>query len=570
MSSNTITLRKYFLWNSQWFCDYSYYSLLFEDIKINNYLQSIFLFIKFPTSNFIIKRYFNKIIINSNLHIMFIFNKYFNFSKLFFYIKKHKKFLINHFIFKKSVYFFFQKISFFIYYFIFKNDNILYLKNLFKIKLKYNSFNYIDFNTYIDDLNKNNNFYKNLIYQNYYFTKKNNDFDKLNFFHKYKKLLNINKKNFNFNLFNNIINNQSLLKIRNINLRNFFSNFISINLYKKKRYHLIRIRRIRYLESIKLFNKLLIDIKKLSYFFRFINTSKSKKSNNLFFLLKKIILLLNKKIGFDMKFHIRKTFIRKNIAFYNNQKLNTSSNDVNINLYKKSNFLYKTVNKQVMTINKVLNGLNKLNIIYNKTSSNIRFKKELSSNISFFFIFFYINFYKKKLSTDFFYKKKKNNIKPFKKIKKKQIKKNKKKNIKQIKNKKKIYIKRIKNKKKIYIKRIKNKKKRYIKQIKKKKTKKFKSKIKNKKYFHKIKRQLHSLKKNPWISDKEIQGFFMYRNRVSVYTMTFPIKRMFQKLYNQSYPLVQALLPKIFVWLSGIRLGKIVRLASSRSLVYLR
>ncbi len=138
MISNTITLRKFFLWNSQWFCDFNYYNLLFEDIKINNYLQSIFKYLKLPTSNFIIKRYLYKLIIQSNIHITFLFNKYLRRNKLNFFIKRHRKLMINHFIFKKSVYFFFKQISYLLYFFIYKKKYIFNNHIFKKLRIRHN------------------------------------------------------------------------------------------------------------------------------------------------------------------------------------------------------------------------------------------------------------------------------------------------------------------------------------------------------------------------------------------------------------------------------------------------
>lgn len=115
-----ITLRKYFLWSSHWFCDFNYYNLLFEDIKITNYLQSIFSALKYPTSNFIIKRYFYKIIVQSTFYILFFYKQRLKRNKLFYYFRKHKRYLINHFLLKKSAYFLFKKISNKIYFFFFK------------------------------------------------------------------------------------------------------------------------------------------------------------------------------------------------------------------------------------------------------------------------------------------------------------------------------------------------------------------------------------------------------------------------------------------------------------------
>jgi len=75
----------------------NYYNLLFEDIKMINYLQSIFKYLKLPTSNFIIKRYIYKLIIKFNIHITLLYNKYSRLNKFTFLKKRHQKFKINHF-----------------------------------------------------------------------------------------------------------------------------------------------------------------------------------------------------------------------------------------------------------------------------------------------------------------------------------------------------------------------------------------------------------------------------------------------------------------------------------------
>ena len=106
MTSNTLTLRKYFLWNSHWFCDYNYYNLLFEDLKIYNYLQGIFFLLKYPTSNFIIKRYVHKLIIQSTFYVMFFLpKKYLNEKTLNYVIERHQNYLINHFVFHLICYY---------------------------------------------------------------------------------------------------------------------------------------------------------------------------------------------------------------------------------------------------------------------------------------------------------------------------------------------------------------------------------------------------------------------------------------------------------------------------------
>ena len=117
MTSNTLTMRKYFLWTSQWYCDYNYYYLLFEDIKLTNYLQSIFYLLKYPTSNFIIKRHVYKIIIQSTFYVYFFIKKFLNRRSVSYFIKRHKRYLINHFLFKKSVYFTYASLCRKLYFF---------------------------------------------------------------------------------------------------------------------------------------------------------------------------------------------------------------------------------------------------------------------------------------------------------------------------------------------------------------------------------------------------------------------------------------------------------------------
>ena len=63
-----------------------------------------------------------------------MFNKHLKKYKLFFFFKRHQKYLINHFIFKKSVYFFYQKIPFMLYLYLYKKNTIsLSIDNLFTI-----------------------------------------------------------------------------------------------------------------------------------------------------------------------------------------------------------------------------------------------------------------------------------------------------------------------------------------------------------------------------------------------------------------------------------------------------
>jgi len=159
MNSNTITLRKYFIWNSQWFCDYNYYNLLFEDLKINNYLQSIFTYLSYPTSNYIIHRHVYKIIIQSNIHVMLFFNKYFKYNKLMFFVQRHKNFLINNFVFKKSIFFLFKRVSFLLYFYLYnKKINANNINNILNINIS-------------NKLNKKNVLLSNI--NNYLVTKKN-------------------------------------------------------------------------------------------------------------------------------------------------------------------------------------------------------------------------------------------------------------------------------------------------------------------------------------------------------------------------------------------------------------
>ena len=142
-----------------------YYNLLFEDIKINNDSQSIFKYLKLPTSNFIIKRYIYKLIIQSNIYITFLFNKYLRLNKLTFFIKtfilynikvkRYKKLMINHFVFKKSVYFFIKHFYYLLFY-----TFILY--NI-KVKIKNNK-NFINNRgniTINSKFNKKHNIYYN-------------------------------------------------------------------------------------------------------------------------------------------------------------------------------------------------------------------------------------------------------------------------------------------------------------------------------------------------------------------------------------------------------------------------
>lgn len=89
---------------------------------------------------------------------MFLFNKYFKINKLMFFVKRHKKYLINHFVFKKSVYFFFQQISILLYTYLFFKPLKFNLSNVFRVNI-YNLYNNDISNYLIYNNNKKNKFF---------------------------------------------------------------------------------------------------------------------------------------------------------------------------------------------------------------------------------------------------------------------------------------------------------------------------------------------------------------------------------------------------------------------------
>jgi hypothetical protein len=107
--SDLSTLRKTFIWPSEWYNDSKYYNLLFEDLKIFNYLIGIFYRLKCPTSLFKIKRLSNNfIIISMDIYIMYdihIHNYFINKMKLY-YIYYYWRLLMKNFFYLLSNYIF--------------------------------------------------------------------------------------------------------------------------------------------------------------------------------------------------------------------------------------------------------------------------------------------------------------------------------------------------------------------------------------------------------------------------------------------------------------------------------
>ena len=87
---NLITVRKYFLWSSSWYCDYHYYRLLFYDLKINEYLEGVFRKLNFPTSTFIITRSYGKMFIRFTFMLRSILNNTNSYRSMVFFIKRNR------------------------------------------------------------------------------------------------------------------------------------------------------------------------------------------------------------------------------------------------------------------------------------------------------------------------------------------------------------------------------------------------------------------------------------------------------------------------------------------------
>ena len=103
------TLTKWFNWKSHWWNTFFYKHLLYRDLIINAYLCDIFFKLRLPTSDFLIKYYFDNIaLIECNIYVglNYLKNK----------IVKHKKFRFWKHIFViryklnkgKNVFFFFS------------------------------------------------------------------------------------------------------------------------------------------------------------------------------------------------------------------------------------------------------------------------------------------------------------------------------------------------------------------------------------------------------------------------------------------------------------------------------
>ena len=438
MISNTITLRKYFLWNSQWFCDFNYYNLLFEDIKITNYLQSIFSIIKLPTSNFIIKRYIYKTIISTNIHIMFLFNKYFRLNKLMFFIRRHRTYLINHFLFKKSVFLLYKHFSLllFRYVYTYRTSNFQLFKTNINtpysligdsFKLKYYIKNYYNLiNYYINNFNySNQSYYRkvNLIhyYKNYIKIKryrtvrqskdlfniiKNNIFIEKKISVRYKK----RKSNYRYIFFRNENNN---IRKKMLIINSYFRNIeICYNnlLEKPSNINYLALINMYFINIIKeytifsVYNKInsnkvkyFFDIKKLNYYnnTHYSNTILNINSivNSFNILLKKnlinITLGIKNVTSYDYKyrFYLLK-ILRHNVYISSSEQIDKIKNLINLDkLYhnKPINILKNTISKNVLKIDKS-NNITKFSPWYKYKS---KFKFKYYNNI--FFKIFYSN-----------------------------------------------------------------------------------------------------------------------------------------------------------------------------------
>ena len=103
--SDLSTLRKTFIWPSEWYNDSKYYNLLFEDLKIFNYLIGIFYRLKCPTSLFKVKRLSNNfIIISMDIYIMYdiYFNNYYINKMKLYYIYYYWRLLMKNFFYLLS------------------------------------------------------------------------------------------------------------------------------------------------------------------------------------------------------------------------------------------------------------------------------------------------------------------------------------------------------------------------------------------------------------------------------------------------------------------------------------
>ena len=105
---NLLTFRKYFIWPSNWFCDYHYHRLLSHDLKMQYYLQSVFYRLRLPTSQFIITRLDNKTFIEFTFYIA---NAFKNKNDMLFYMKRNRFLLWSSNSFSVHSYHIYKKIS---------------------------------------------------------------------------------------------------------------------------------------------------------------------------------------------------------------------------------------------------------------------------------------------------------------------------------------------------------------------------------------------------------------------------------------------------------------------------
>ena len=119
--SNLNTLRSEFSWGSDWTNKHYYTELVLMDIKITEYLIGLFYILKMPTSNYIIRRYFNELVLIETDVFLFGYKRLIHFVDLkyiFFYVltkikywilKKmkvspYRRILSNYIFFKRIIY----------------------------------------------------------------------------------------------------------------------------------------------------------------------------------------------------------------------------------------------------------------------------------------------------------------------------------------------------------------------------------------------------------------------------------------------------------------------------------
>ena len=196
--------------------------MLFEDIRINNFLLDIFKSFRIPSTVFSIFRFYDQIIIQGNLHLMFIFKNLFFSRNVFFFIRKHYSYYFNHRIFNKMLYLFLRKLIRIVIGFFFSKIEIGITKTE-------NNQNYPEY-SFI--------YYYNLLNINYINTKNNyifyylNNKKYINFNILKRKYIFLNNYNKIYFVYKNIFFNLFLLK--NIFYYNYF---INNYLFKKKTYN---------------------------------------------------------------------------------------------------------------------------------------------------------------------------------------------------------------------------------------------------------------------------------------------------------------------------------------------